>query len=463
MKLSIKIPITLMTFCLISSLAAQKTERPGWLGQRPIDKAYYYGIGSALKVDHPVDYPMAAKNMALQDLASEIAVQIKSSITISTTENDSGISEEMTSYINAATRNNLEGYEMVDAWEDDAEYWVCYRLSRALYNNLRDQRKSNAMARAADLLVRARQKIAGGNVSSGLISGVQGLYEMEEFLGENVVMLIDDKPLNLVNELTALLEKTLSRIRLESLNPEIEGISGRMLKAPLRVRATVDSGQDSSRRVVPNLALGVRFIRGSGELPASSVTDSRGMAQVSPVKIVSNAHLQIIEVQPAALSVGKQKISPLLQKRLIALSLVAPRAKFTIRISGLLLAVEAQETNLGHQAGVFYVEPQLKNALADSGFSFTDNVSRADILVKITTASRKGAEIYNLYTAFADINLSLIDLSTGREIYKKSLNGIKGIQLDYEKAGLDALQKAGLKIKTLTPELSNLLKSRPTG
>jgi len=51
------------------------------------------------------------------------------------------------------------------------------------------------------------------------------------------------------------------------------------------------------------------------------------------------------------------------------------------------------------------------------------------------------------------LTLSATNLSTGDEIYKNSLNGIKGIQLDYDKASVEALKNAGNKINELLPDL----------
>ena len=47
----------------------------------------------------------------------------------------SGMSEEQSrSEIQALTKADLEGYELVDTWDNGNEYWVYYKLSKKIHN-----------------------------------------------------------------------------------------------------------------------------------------------------------------------------------------------------------------------------------------------------------------------------------------------------------------------------------------
>ncbi|MCT4624071.1 MAG: LPP20 family lipoprotein, partial [Schleiferiaceae bacterium] len=65
---------------------------PNWVKQKPIESPYYSGIGMAIKSSP--DYLAIAKNNALNDLASEISVQIKSSSVLYQVENNDRFREE---------------------------------------------------------------------------------------------------------------------------------------------------------------------------------------------------------------------------------------------------------------------------------------------------------------------------------------------------------------------------------
>jgi hypothetical protein len=59
-------------------------------------------------------------------------------------------------------------------------------------------------------------------------------------------------------------------------------------------------------------------------------------------------------------------------------------------------------------------------------------------------------------SAFADVTISVIDMTTGDEIYKNSWNKIKGIDIDFQKAGDKALDNsAGKIVKKILPALKN--------
>ena len=122
--LGIKSVISLLFVLTLSiSQTFAGDEKPEWLKNRPVRSKFYIGIGMAQKNNSAQDYHQVAKENALQDLSSEINVNISSNITVKLTENADRIQEELRSQIQTSTKASLEGYEMVDSWENDQEYW----------------------------------------------------------------------------------------------------------------------------------------------------------------------------------------------------------------------------------------------------------------------------------------------------------------------------------------------------
>ena len=88
------------------------------------------------------------------------------------------------------------------------------------------------------------------------------------------------------------------------------------------------------------------------------------------------------------------------------------------------------------------------------GFSFTDDISKADVMITVKGVSRKGAEIYGQHTAFADLTLSVVDMNSGNEVYKNIIQNVKGIHLSYDKAGLKAFENLANEVgEKLVPEI----------
>jgi len=142
---------------LLFLISTVYTKQPDWVLKRPIDNSYFIGIGIAIK-SNSREYIQSAKNNALSDLSSEISVNISSEFVDIMIER-SGMSEEETrSEIQASTKSDLEGYELVDTWENKKEYWVYYRLSKELYEEQKRLKRENAINLSLDLITNAKEK-----------------------------------------------------------------------------------------------------------------------------------------------------------------------------------------------------------------------------------------------------------------------------------------------------------------
>jgi hypothetical protein len=99
---------------------------PNWVSSRPNNGFKYVGIGFAEKKGG--NYQMDAKKNALYDLASEIKVDISSNSVLYTVQNNNNFNENFNSLIKLSNSDNIEGYTLVDSYENDKQYWVYYQL-----------------------------------------------------------------------------------------------------------------------------------------------------------------------------------------------------------------------------------------------------------------------------------------------------------------------------------------------
>ena len=93
----------IVTFLSIISLAF--CEAPSWVAKRPVDKNYFFGIGTASKSSS--NYIQSAKNNALSDLSSEISINISSELVDIMVERSGMNEEESRSEIHALTKADL--------------------------------------------------------------------------------------------------------------------------------------------------------------------------------------------------------------------------------------------------------------------------------------------------------------------------------------------------------------------
>jgi len=417
---------------------------PGWVRQRPVNPEYYIGIGVAQKSNENREYIQRAKNAALSDLASEITVNISSDLLDIAVE-QSGLSEErIRREIRASTQAELEGYELVDTWQDNREYWVYYRLSKAKYRERRRQQVASAVSLSLEYYKDGLDAAEQQDYAGMLRYYVQALEPLGPYYAEPLEATFRGKHIYLKNELFTAIQSTLSRMSLKPIQGEIEGKIGRALTRPLRIRALYRN--DSEMDVPVNkLRLHFEFLRGSGELQESVTTNRDGQAVCRVSRITGTEKLQMVRASVALVELlPADSIAAPIQGTLTGFSV--PDARFILSITGLSAYVESSESNFGKPLDVPAVEPVLKTSLAEQGFTFVEDLSQADILIELEAVSRKGSVVYGQHVAYVDLSLSVRDLTTGKEIEKQAFQDVKGIHLDYERAGLKAFEHAGEKI-----------------
>jgi len=114
-----------------------------------------------------------------------------------------------------------------------------------------------------------------------------------------------------------------------------------------------------------------------------------------------------------------------------------------------------------YENGLAYMEKKDWNRAIEEfksaiSMEFADDVADADLMISVNAFTEKGSKIYNMCSAFADVTISVLDMTSGNEIYKNSINKIKGIDIDFEKAGLKALNNSAKKIvEEILPILKN--------
>lgn len=122
------------------------------MGKQPSNNGFkYIGVGFAEK-GKGTNYQIEAKKNALYDLTSEIKVNISSNSVLYTVQNNSNFNENFNSLIKLSNTDNIEGYTLVDSYENDKQYWVYYQLDKQEYANLKAQKNNRLSPKRLTLL-----------------------------------------------------------------------------------------------------------------------------------------------------------------------------------------------------------------------------------------------------------------------------------------------------------------------
>lgn len=437
--------IVLAGLCCSNALS----DKPEWVTRHPISHEFYLGIGMAQKNRPAAEYTEAAKNIALSDIASQITVSISSDVLRKVLEKNEKLEEEFQSRIRASATADLEGVQLVDTYENDEEFWVYYRLSKAEYQARRTEKINSVATQSLDLYADGRKNEQEGNVGQALALYARAFVPIEKYMAEPLQVHHGGRQVYLVNEIYNSLRTLLNHIEITTAGGKQDAKIGRPLKKPLEVIAVIKD----SRSPAAHLPFVFTFTRGSGELVSHIQTDTRGIARCEVHKITASDRIQMIEaVMDLQTLAGGENASPVV--RTVLSSFTLPSARFVLSVSGVDVFVDADESMFGQKLKQERIEPVIKSELGAKSFSFVDDMSKASLCISIRADARKGADNHGLAFAFVSATVSVLDLETGQEIFKRSVNDVKAGSDSFEKAAYRAFDAVAKEIaEELLPKL----------
>jgi hypothetical protein len=409
--------------------------KPLWLKSQPYQDGYYTGIGHSKK-DGSNNYIQSAKKSALDDLVSQIKVNVSSTSILNQLEVNNQFHEQYEQIIQTTVADEIEEFELVDAWEDPANYWVYYRLSIARYRQLKEEQKRNATVLATDYLNKARQSEKAGERLQALTFYFQAFRSVEKYLGEAIRVTVDDKEVLLVNEIYASIQSVLDKIHLKA-DPSAIKLNRRLDRSAQQVNVKATFKDQKSE--IQNLPLIAAFEKGAGDVFPNYKTGDSGDIKIMMNKIGSKELEQTVtvKVDVDALSGASGPIYNLVVK-----TLNTPRTQVTMSVQRPVVFVSSDERTLGSTKNYFQISNKLKNLLASNGFEFTSEKSTADLWFDVQADSEKGSISGSIYVTYLTGTIKVTTVKDNKEIYATTLDRIKGYGLDYDKSSIDAYNKA---------------------
>lgn len=431
------------------SPVALAPDRPAWVAARPVTDADYIGIGSC-----PVaraDFQETAKKNALNDLASEISVTVEGNSLLYTLDRKYKFDEEYTSTIATRTKERIEGYELVDSYNDGTTYWTYYRLNKAGYAHLKAQRKQQAIDQATDLYSRANATLAAGDLKGAFDLDLRGLIAMKDYWGESDLVSVDGRSIPLANELFNDLQKMASGVRLALLPEKCTLDWSNHFSRQMLITATYAP----SGKALAQLPIVVQYPAQGGMVTESRNTDAEGRSRTTVQRMEAGTDALDLVVRPDVDALVSGDLDPAFTKPLIG-SLTIPETRVPIERVMPKFMVKGTETNMGKPMGDAPLSLALKEVLTSKGFRAVDREADADLVVEITASTREMGESNGFFTVALDEAVKARDRRSGEVVYAGGKQGLKGIQLDYNKAGQDAYKKAAVDLRSdLAPALVN--------
>ncbi len=406
--------------------------KPNWVMGKPIEGGYYAGIGMASKSNGP-DYAAIAKNNALNDLASEISVNVSSSSLFYQIEQDDNLREEFQANTRLKSKENLEGYELVGTWEDGNQYWVYYRLNKADYEVIKQRRLNNAVALSKQLFTKAENFRNAGQYTEGLKFGVKAIAALKDYMAEPIQTTWHGKDVFLLVELYSFMQQSLGDMELRPFYNQVSVKRGAGLGVEdLGFLLTSEKGQPISNMPVYLYYSGGRI--GNNQL----YTNSSGEVSYTLSRIGSTNNMEYFQGNVNMVSLVSEATDDAFIRKLLA-KLSGPEARVEITIEPPAIGIVTSEKNQGNEMQTNLLANAFKQNFINQGFEIVDE-SLADYTLYIVADTRTGNRQGKFYTSAIDATFQFKN-NEGALLYEKSIQGFMGMQLDQNTAGEDAYRK----------------------
>ncbi len=412
-------------------------ERPSWVRSRPLSDHYYIGIGRAGK-NLPEPYETAKKN-ALNELASEISVVVEGNSLLHSFERRDRFDETFTSTIKMRTNERIEGFELVDSWENQTEYWTYYRLSKAEHARIKAEKKAQAIGTARDLHARSRASLASGDLRSAFDQNLRALIAMQEYWGENDVVELDGRQVPLANELYNDLQRLTSSVRFNILPERCELGYEQQYRREMLISARSLDG--NATRDLVQLPVSISYPGVGGNVVELKNTDADGNVRTTVQRVAMGNGVPELVVRLDMDALVSKELDPMVVKPLLA-GLTVPEKRAMIDLKMPRVFMRSTEANLGQPMNDAGVALAIREELTKAGFRFVDRPNDADLLLDLNASTRQGGDSNGFYTTFLDVSFSFRDRKSQEVVHEGGRQGVKGIQLDHVRAGIEAYKKA---------------------
>ena len=451
MKLNFKIKYLLfflfLTLTVIDYAQSLPEEvAPGWVRRRPVNNSKFIGIGVAEKKPGN-NYQSEAKKNALFDLSSEIKVDISTNSILYTVQNNNQFNENFNSLIKLSSSDNIEGYKLVDTYENDKQYWLYYELDKAEYENLKLQRKQQTIARALNMINLSFDDEKNGIFTGSLKKRIQAFGILSPYLNEEVNFESSNHVKNIF-ELSNLIQKQIQSISIVDTKTISIVKPYQPSYKPLIFKFVI-----KGKNPLVDFPFKLNSDNENVKIKQTASTNQLGELEINIVKVKPlNQEIYFTlnpDIDQLMINDSVSKASIILLKQFIETSQLKAFAKVSA-ITVFISCVEKNNSILNEQK---IIEPLVKSKFQGEEVKIIEKKELADYMIEIEANTQKDISsnilnaTYNIQLSFLKVKLSLRKVPTNELIYNTELSDIYGYGNSQETAGFNVYQSDKLKLR----------------
>ena len=414
----------------VSCVSQPTTPRPDWVLTSNSNPNHWVGVGS---IEKPFsgNIRAAARSQAVNEIASQITIQISSNFTNIMTEYNYDISTFSKSIIDSRVENNLGDIEYLNFHEDEYRFYVHARLSKEKYYESLAKKRENAVHAALGYLQRADSELNGD--SFNLLQSA--IDEIVEFMDEPLKIEYEGKSQNLYSLIKLKFQDKVNRVQIFPAKNEIEITFG-FSKSEIIEILTKDKQSDKVITGIPvkietsdkiNLVSGITDLNGKLLLPLPNFDSFESQKQ-----IIISMDFHEIQLSPNSY----------------------PKTPISIKINSPSIFVDIEEKLLGKKSENPIVGPMIKDFFSANLFAIFGSIENADLIINgnVNTSQKSTSpNEWGIYQTFADATITVLNGRTGDDICSVTLSKVQGADFNSnEGSAKEAIKKIAKEIEKIT-------------
>lgn len=326
---------------------------PSWLREHPSSSEYFVGVGSAQKLGTPDTYMKAAKESALADMSQYISVNLTSVSTSNILESNDELHESFQQDVKARSSEIFEGVELVDQFDDGVNYHSYFRISKAEFFRLKEERKQKALSLGLSYYIQAKEQERDGNLSIALSLYVKVLNSIVYYLNESTMINNEGKDVELAYEARNSFDRLALSLSINSLNNSIEIKRGASVK-DAKLTFVVEYNANAVIDIPVSFKYSGGYLRQNHDL-----SDNNGEVSTSIQKMDSNNRIEKIEAELDLQDIVYKSSDDLFIRKLFA-SYPRKSSSISIKIKDPSILLNSEDKDIK------YLE-RLRKSLANAG------------------------------------------------------------------------------------------------
>jgi hypothetical protein len=414
---------------------------PDWVKNHPVSSGYYIGIGIGNKSSQNLEYREQAKKNALNDLASEISVTIKSNSFLFTMESNDSFNEEFKSTIKTEISKDLEGYELVDSWEDESIYKVYYRLSKSEYHQKQKEKKEKTLRLCYDLYLKAIAAEKKSDVLLAMNLNARALLSIKKYWNEINEYNTGNKLIFLENEIAANIERILSQIKLEPTDKQFELSYTNRYSNTLKINCLFKKEKIYSLPLNINYYKKSKYSESKKRYTEVKTSEANGVVSflVSDPFMLREQELTLDVDITKMLNIDKENLNLLMG---VVSNFTEIKMSIPVKIILPKIFIEGNEKNLGNESINKLLSNTFKENFIKRNYDIVDTKPEDGLTLMILTDTKSGQDKTRFVPAYLNGEILLKNNNSGKTVYSKVLSNIKGVHSTADKASLKAYQEA---------------------